>query len=281
MLLRGILVALSGFVFIFAPGVPMGMLRRYRRGFPREHLYWGMGIWLVTLLPTYFLQSLVRQAFQGAGSSAVASGGLPSTTALSLITPLLAALFVVGGMAIYLHRKRLPLDERTEAGLTLGLGAGLIAQVFRGLDFVGGGLRLAYEGAGDPGLAPLAQAPLLDLGVALLAEILFRIAFLTISGVVGILVARAVGGSARSFWSAAGVYAAFSWLIVAMQLAIGGENPGATLAGQASLIISASTAVYYILAAALAYHWVQRQLRAEAAVAPESGKRAGRGRRGR
>jgi hypothetical protein len=46
----------------------MGLLRRYGRGFPRELLYWGMGIWLVTLVPTYFLQSLVRQVVQGGGS---------------------------------------------------------------------------------------------------------------------------------------------------------------------------------------------------------------------
>ncbi len=276
MLLRGILVALSGFLFIFAPGVPMGMLRRYGRGFPREHLYWGMGIWLVALIPTYFLQSLVRQAVQGAGSTAVTAAGQPSTAILSLVTPLFAALLLVGGMALYLRRKRLPEDERTEAGLTLGFGAGLIAQVFRGLEFVGGGLRLAYGGAGDPGLTPLAQSPMLDLIVALLAEILFRIAFLTVSGVVGILVARAVSGSPRSFWLAAAVYAAFSWVMVATQLVMGGENPGATLAGQASLITSAVTAIYYILAAALAYLWLQRRLTAEAPAAPVRGKRGRR-----
>ncbi len=280
MLLRGILVALSGFLFIFAPGVPMGMLRRYGRGFPREHLYWGMGIWLVALIPTYFLQSLVRQAVQGAGSIAAAGAGQSSTVTLSLAAPVLAALLLAGGMALYLRRKKLPAEERVEAGLTLGLGAGLIAQVFRGLEFVGGGLRLAYEGAGDPGLAHLAQSPMLDLLVALLAEILFRVAFLTVSGVVGILIARAVSGSPRSFWLAAAVYAAFSCLIVIIQLAIGGGIPGATLAGQASLITAAVTAVYFLLTAALAYLWVQRQLAAEAAPDPMSAKRTARGRRG-
>lgn len=277
MLLRGLIVALSGFLFIFAPGVPMGMLRRYGRGFPREHLYWGMGIWLVTLLPTYFLQSLLRQAIQGAGPTAA---GQPGTVTLSLAAPILAALLVVGAMTLYMRWKALPEDERTEAGLTLGLGAGLIAQVFRGLDFVGGGLRLAYEGAGDPGLAPLANAPMLDLIVALLAEILFRVAFLTVSGVVGILVARAVGGSRRSFWLAAAVYAAFSALIVVIQLAIGGGIPGATLAGQAGLITSAVTATYFVLVAGLAYQWIRRRLVAEAPAAPVRGKRTVRGRRG-
>ncbi len=281
MVLRGILVALSGFLFIFAPGVPMGMLRRFGRSFPREHLYWGMGIWLVSLLPTYFLQSLLRQAIQGPGAAAAAGIDLPSTALLSLVAPILAALIVVGGMLLYLRWKAPPADGRIEAGLTLGLGAGLIAQVFRGLDFVGGGMRLAYEGAGDPGLAPLAHAPMLDLITALLAEILFRVAFLTVCGVVGILVARAAGDSPRSFWLAAACYAAFSMLIVVIQLAVGGGIPGATLAGQAGLITSAMSAVYFVVTAGLAYAWIRGRLLAAAAAAPVPGKQARRGRAAR
>ena len=260
MLIRGVLIALSGFLFIFAPGLPMGLLRRFGRAFPREFLYWGMGICLAGSFLTALIQSLVRQSVQGIGSTAVATAGEPSTIALSLATPALMALMLTGGMAIYSQRKTLAEDERTEAGLTLGFGAGLIVQVFRGLEFVGGGLRLAYGGAGDPGLAPLANLPMLDLLVGLLAEILFRIAVLTVSGVVGILVVRSLSGSRRMFWLGAATYAVFSWPIVAAQLAVGGGMAGSILPGLSSLLTSVLTVVYHLIVIALAYAWLQRTL---------------------
>jgi len=276
LLIRGVLIALSGFLFIFAPGLPMGLLRRFGRAFPREFLYWGMGIWLAVLIPTYFLQSLVRQFVQGAGSATTAFQAEPGTYGMTLVHAVLAALLLVGGMAIYMLRKRLPEEERNEGGLTLGFGVGLIAQVFTGLSLVGAGFRLVYGDTTDATLTALAQSPMFDLLVALLAMILFRIALLTVSGVVGILVARAVSGSPRTFWLAAAVYAVFSWLIVAAQLAIGGENPGAILAGQASLLTSAVTVIYYLVAIALAYAWLERTLTQDpqASAAP-----VGRGRR--
>ena len=279
MLIRGVLIALSGFLFIFAPGVPMGLLRRFGRGFPRELLYWGMGIWMVALIPTYFLQSLVRQAVQGGGSIITAFQAEPATYALSLVNAVLAALLLVVGMAVYLRRKKLSEAERDEGGLTMGFGVGLIAQVFTGLSLVGAGFRLAYGDTADPGLRQLANSPMLDLLVGLLAMVLFRVALLTVSGVVGILIARSVGGSRRFFWLAAGIYAGFSWLIVAAQLAIGGENPGAILAGQASLLTSAVTVVYYLAAIALAYAWLQRTLTDDTLATAPSARPSRRGRK--
>ncbi len=260
MIIRGVLIALSGFLFIFAPGVPMGLLRRFGRGFPRELLYWGMGIWLVVLIPTYFLQSLVRQMVEGPGSPVTSFQAEPLTYALSLVNAALAALLLAGGMAIYLRRRPLEGPQRDEGGLTLGFGVGLIAQVFTGLSLVGAGFRLVYGDTADAGLRELASAPMLGLMVALLAMVLFRAALLIVSGVVGVLIARSARGPARSFWLAAGIYAGFSWLIVAAQLLIGGENPGAILAGQASLLTSAVTVVYYLVAIALAFGWLQRTL---------------------
>jgi len=279
LLIRGVLIALSGFLFIFAPGVPMGLLRRFGRGFPRELLYWGMGIWMVALIPTYFLQSLVRQAVQGGGSIITAFQAEPATYALSLVNAVLAALLLVVGMAVYLRRKKLSEAERDEGGLTMGFGVGLIAQVFTGLSLVGAGFRLAYGDTADPGLRQLANSPMLDLLVGLLAMVLFRVALLTVSGVVGILIARSVGGSRRFFWLAAGIYAGFSWLIVAAQLAIGGENPGAILAGQASLLTSAVTVVYYLAAIALAYAWLQRTLTDDTLATAPSARPSRRGRK--
>jgi len=124
------------------------LLRRFGRGFPRELLYWGMGIWMVALIPTYFLQSLVRQAVQGGGSIITAFRAEPGTYALSLVNAVLAALLLVVGMAVYLRRKKLPEAERDEGGLTMGFGVGLIAQVFTGLSLVGAGFRLAQARLG-------------------------------------------------------------------------------------------------------------------------------------
>lgn len=278
MLIRGVLIALSGFLFIFAPGVPMGLLRRYGRGFPRELLYWGMGIWLVTLVPTYFLQSLVRQVVQGGGSVITDFQAEPSTYGLTLVNAVLAALLLAGGMAIYLRRKKLPDPERIEGGLTLGFGVGLIAQVFTGLSLVGAGFRLTFGDTTDAGLSALANAAMLDLMVGLLAMVLFRIALLTVSGVVGILVVRSVSGAPRQFWLAAGIYVGFSWVIVAAQLAIGGENPATIMAGQASLLTSTVTVAYYLAAIALAYGWLRRALASDPAGAGAADRRLRRGR---
>jgi hypothetical protein len=270
------LIALSGFLFIFAPGVPMGVLRRYGGGFPRKLLYWGMGIWLVALIPTYFLQSLVRQMVQGGGSVITTIQAEPTTYVLSLVNAALAAVLLVGGMAIYLRRKRLPEADRAEGGLTLGFGVGLIAQVFTGLSLVGAGFRLAYGDTTEAGLSTLAGSPMADLTVGLLAMILFRIALLMVSGVVGILIARSVSGEGRLFWLAAATYAVFSWLIVAAQLALGGENPATILAGQASLLTSTVTAVYYLAAAVVAYRWLRKTLSTAAAGSGGPGKTARR-----
>jgi hypothetical protein len=279
LLARGILIALSGFLFVFAPGVPMGLLRRYGHIFPREFLYWGMGIWLVVLVPTYFLQSLVRQFAQGAGPATAFEVG-PGTYMLSLVNAVLAAVLLVAAMAIYLRRKRLPEEERIEGGLTLGIGVGLIAQVFTGISLIGAGFRLVYGDTTDATLAALAHSPILDLLLGLLAMILFRIALLTVSGVVGILVVRAVSGKGSAFWMGAAVYAGFSWVILAVQLAIGGENPGAILAGQTRLLTSALTVAYYVAWIALAYLMLRRQLAAESVAEPAPRKHDKRGRPG-
>jgi hypothetical protein len=274
-LIRGVLIALSGFLFIFAPGVPMGLLRRYSRGLPREHLYWGMGIWLVVLIPAFFLQSLVRQFVQGAGTPTGGFQGQPSDYGLTLVNALITALLLAGGMAIYLHRKKLSSDETDEAGLTLGFGVGLIAQVFTGLSLVGAGFRMAYGDTGA-GLADMAGAPMFDLILSLLALVLYRVALLTVCGAVGLLLARAVAGPLRLFWLAAGIHAAFHWLIIAAQLAIGFEDPGAILLGRVSLLASGVAVVYYLAATALAYLWLRRSLTAAAgrpAVAPAGGRR--------
>ena len=62
MFVRGLLIALSGFLFIFSPGLPMGLLTRRGPALKPDLIYWGIGLWLLMLLPSFFLQSLLRQA---------------------------------------------------------------------------------------------------------------------------------------------------------------------------------------------------------------------------
>jgi hypothetical protein len=64
-LIRGLLIAASGFVFIFSPGIPLSQLTRRSPGVERGLIYWGLGLWPLALLPALFLQSLLRQAIQG------------------------------------------------------------------------------------------------------------------------------------------------------------------------------------------------------------------------
>jgi hypothetical protein len=269
LILRGLVVALSGFLFIFAPGVPMRLLARFGRSTPRQTLYWGMGVWLVSLLPSYFVL--------GPGSTAT-FGADPTTYLLTLGNALLAAVFLVGGMALFLRFKKVPDSERVEAGLTLGFGVGLIAQVFTGLSLVGAGFRLTFGDPSGPTLAGMAQSPWPDLVAGLLAMVLFRMALLTVSACVGLLVAQAISGGRRKFWLALGADVAFHWLILALQVSLGLEDPGVILVGQASLLTSAVTAAYYLVAIGLAYRWLRGQLGPDAPASdiPTEGKRRSR-----
>jgi hypothetical protein len=61
MVLKGLLVVASGFAFIFASGIPMRMLGRFRPDYKKDGLYWGIGIWIIAFFVSNFLQSLVKQ----------------------------------------------------------------------------------------------------------------------------------------------------------------------------------------------------------------------------
>jgi hypothetical protein len=100
----------------------------------------------------------------------------------------------------------------------------------------------------------------LDLLLSLVPLILFRPALLVVSAVQGVLVGRAIEDGKYFFWLAVLVNVAFSWGILALQLAFGAENPGQVLLGVASPLTSIVTIVYYVLAFFLAYRWLLSQL---------------------
>jgi hypothetical protein len=261
-IVRGLLVAASGFVFIFSPGLPMRLLMRGmgRLSFKREFVYWGIGAWIIALPPSLFVQSLLRQVLQGPQASRDRLA--PLDYGLTLMSALLTALLVAGVMYLVLRRSRrtTPLEDLAPGGLALGFGAGLIAQVFTGLSLVGAGFQLMFGNVANETLSRLAQSSYLDLVLGLLPLILFRPALLVVSAARGVLVARGLVQGARYFWLAVIVDAVFVWALFALQLALGSETPGQVLVGSVAPMTAAVTCVYYVVAFGLAYAWVLRQI---------------------
>lgn len=259
MILRGILIAASGFLFIFSPGLPMSLLGRAGRGAPidRGLLYWGIGLWLAALIPSLFIQSLLIQIVSPQSSARLT--GRPVDYLLTLAGAFVTALFVTLAMAILLRRRKAEAEHRQADGMTLGFGIGLIAQVFNGLILVGAGFRLMFGDTADPALQAAAAVSLLDLLLGLLALVMFRPALLVVSAVQGVLAARAVSGGAGLFWIAVAVGTAFAWIIPALKMIMGATDPGQVLLGDPDRLVSAVTLAYYLLAFWLAYRWLAGQ----------------------
>lgn len=255
MLVRGLLVAFAGFLFIFIPGLPMRLLARPDRTVPRGLLYWGMLIWVVTLLVGLFFQSLMSQAFQPEGPRAI--GGRPGDLVLALIGALLQAFLLEVGMYWRLRRTRAAAVDRESAGLTLGYGVGIIYQVFTGFALVGAGVRLVFGDSGDATLAALAASPMLELVLGLTAMVLFRLALLVVRGALGVLVGEAADGRSHLLWWAVGLDAAFVWLILVLQVLVGGGRPGQIMVGQVDPVTSAVSVVYYLVVFLVAYQWLK------------------------
>ncbi len=277
MLFRGLLVAASGFLFIFSPAAPMRLLSGPRRVNQRGLLLWGIIIWLITLIPALFFQSLVLQI---AGED---TNSVEPSLSLTLAGSLLAGFFLQGTSFLVLRRRYkgrtgdlLPTD-----GLTLGFGIGLVAQVFTGLNLVGAGFRLVFGETQGETLQGLATSPMAALLASLAALILFRVALLTVKAALGVLVAQAVTGLKRLLLLAIALDALFAWLIVAVQVLYGSGNPGLVLAGDTDLPTASMAIIYYLIAATLAFLWLRRQPWLKALPANSRGRREARPKRRR
>lgn len=264
MVLKGLLVLASGFIFIFSSGIPMRMISRFRPDYKKEGMYWGIGIWIITFFVSTFLQNFFRQIATG-GQNASTTSILPYLLGAALTTLLLQA-----GMLIYLRSEKKKGGDVSSTGLALGFGIGLIAQVFTGMTLIGAGGGMIFQGAGmklaegtvQAGtIALISSASFFGLLTALISMILYRVALLTISSVQGYLVADALLGKAARFWLGALVSIAFTWIIFLLQLVLGTENPGQIL-GITSPFISIISIIYYALAFFLGYRWLARELQA-------------------
>ena len=150
MLLRALLVIASGFIFIFSPGLPMSLISRYSPEYKRDLVYWGIGVWLVSLIPGLFTQSLIRQIFYQEQTVAGYTGQLMDYS-VTLINALISAFFLGLGILLVLKykKKKNPGDDTLINGLALGFGVGLVAQVFTGITLVGAGFKILFGDTGS------------------------------------------------------------------------------------------------------------------------------------
>jgi len=269
-ILKGILVILGGFAFIFSSGVPMNLISRHKPDYKREGLYWGIGIWIIGFFLSTFLQNLIRQILRGGTSEAQTnqSGGLLTYLIGAIITTLLIQLCLL----LFLKSRRKKDEDLTSMGLALGFGIGLIAQVFTGMILIAAGGGVILQGLGlelpasaiqTPMINTITEAGLFGLIVNVISLILFRVALLTVSAVQGYMVAACITRKKIWFWLAALIVTLFTWLILALQVVLGEENPGQVSLGVTSPLGSAFTALYYLGAFLLGYRWLQKQLVSE------------------
>jgi hypothetical protein len=257
MILRGLFIAIGGFLFIFAPGIPMWLIIRRFQSLDRDLLYWGIGTWFLSLLPMLFLQSLIRQFVLGPGSDAVPEGAW--RILLPFLSSLVGALVVQGALYLVLRRKRPARSAQFMDGLTLGFGSGLVIQVFIGFAFVSAGFRLSFGDLSTPFQMVLAELPLHILLLWLLAHILYRIAVPLVNGSLGVLLARAVSSKLRYLWIAIVTYTVFESIFGLILLGLGGQSLEVSSAGGMDLVNLLVTAAYYVLAFLLAYRWLLSQ----------------------
>jgi hypothetical protein len=267
MVFKGLLVVVSGFLFIFISGVPMRLIARFRPDYKKEGIYWGVLIWIAAFFISTFLQNLIRQIISGGANTD------PITNPWSfLLGAVLTTLFVQIGMLIFLNKYRKKKEDVVSGGLALGFGIGLIAQVFIGMILITAGVGVLLQGFGvtlpygniqAATLELISNETLFGLIAALLALILFRVALLTISAAQGYLVASSVLGKKRDFWLALLGYSAFTWIIFLVQMILGEENPGQVSLGIPEPLTSVVSAAYYMAVFIFGYRWLSKELTSE------------------
>ena len=245
LILRGLIVALGGFVFIFLPGVFISILTRRNLRFETNLLLWGMGVLVVTLFPAIFLTSLLRMMIFG--ERAPEAGML---YVFLFLGSLIAAIFLEGGKYLLLRWRQIPTAKLLGSGIMLGLGVGLLTNVYQGFSLIGAGFRLVLGDTSTPDLAKISSQAWLDLIMGLLALNVYRIALVVISAALGGLVAYALTKERlRWLWLAVLINSVSAWSYSAVGQALGND----------SLVANVIVLVYQGVLAALAVLWLMRQ----------------------
>lgn len=243
--LRGLIVALSGVIFIFLPGSAVALIHRRGITYERSLLLWGMAVLVVAFLPANFLISLGRQiALTGR------EAGPATPYFVALAGSLITALFVEGAKYLLLRWRKPAPEALLAGGVMVGLGVGLLTKVFQGFILLGAGIRLLFGDTSTAELAAIAAQGWPNLIVNLLALITDRVALVVVSAALGALVALAIrNGQLRWLWLAVAANAAFNWVYTAIGLSLGTDNLTANL-----LVVG-----YEGLLATLAFYWLGGQ----------------------
>lgn len=258
MILRALLVIASGFIFIFSPGLPMGLISRYSPDYKRDLVYWGIAAWLLSTLLNFFINSIFRQVlYQGQDVSGFFSS--PSDFLFVIFAALLSALLLSLAMLLVLRIKhrRNPEEDLLANGMAIGFGAGLVEQVFTGITLVGAGFQILFNNSNiNVTTRAIAESSMGLLLTNIVALILFRVALLAVNAVQGVLTARSLVSKKGAFWLGVLVSTLFTLLILALQTLIGGRDAGQVSVGITNISLSLVTAAYYLVAFLAAYRWL-------------------------
>lgn len=245
LILRGLIVALGGFIFIFLPGAFVAILGRRNLRAENSLLLWGMGVLVVTLFLAIFLTTLLRMIIFG--ERAPESGML---YVFLFLGSLVAAIFLECGKYLLLRFRQIPTARLLGSGITLGFGIGLLTNVYQGISLIGAGFRLVLGDTSTSDLARIASQAWFDIILGLLALNVYRIALVAISAALGGLVAYAlIEGRQRWLWLAVLINTASAWSYSAIGQALGNEN----------LVANIIVLLYQGILAALAVLWLMRQ----------------------
>jgi hypothetical protein len=178
---------------------------------------------------------------------------------MALLGSLLMAAFLEGGKYLFLRWRKIDASRLLDSGAMIGLGVGVVTNVFVGMGLIGSGFRLIFGDTSTPDLAAIANQPMLNLVVSLLALNVYRMALVAVSACLGALVARALIQQQLGWLSlAVAISALTAWGYTSIGLALGAE----TLAGSLAVI------VYEGVLAFIALRWLISQLSAAQAPTP-------------
>lgn len=244
MLIRGLLISASGFLFIFLPAYIIAFFLRKWRKIDRSLFGLGALSLLVALLPTNFLLSLSRHMLPQGEAFWISLMPI-------LIGSLLSGFFEEISKWAVLRLKGIPGEDLLTGGMAVGLGAGFIAKIFLGIAFIGAGMRLTFGDASAASLREMAATPLAALSLKALASLADRLALLILNACLGFLVAKSIlKGSKALLLSTVLIHAGFKLIYGLIGL---GLKQRALLSNGLALLFEGAVAI-------LAFQWLMQGL---------------------
>ncbi len=256
LIVRGVVTIIGGLVFIFLPGALISYLTRRDMRFGSNLLLWAIGL-IILVFPAQFLSTLIRLIIVG---DQAPQGAL--VYVFTLVTSAITAMFIEGGKYFLLRFRKVPTEHLIEGGLVVGMGVGLMFNIFAGIGLVGTGISLILGDTSMPDFARIAAQDWPSLVANLFALVTYRVGLVALSTALGVLAARALIDARMGWlWLATAVSALISFLQASIGLTLGSE----------SLTTSLVVIVYGAALAGLALRWLFRNALASP---PAKGKKS-------